>query len=127
LKPGALNTFKNMKLTSYQGNCILVNQNTNPERHGVSGNDGLLMCNPPEVRNKVMAEHAALVLVEAALQKISDGNTMESSGKVQYNEIDVIQEHYKIARIALANLTAVRANEATKPNLPAPTFPHGRW
>jgi hypothetical protein len=52
-----------MKLEIYQANLVIVNQNTDPKRHGVCGNDGLISFNPPQLRDQFMAEHAALVAV----------------------------------------------------------------
>lgn len=55
-----------MKLETYQANLVIVNQNTDPKRHGVCGNDGIISFSPPILRDAFMAEHAALVAVAEA-------------------------------------------------------------
>jgi hypothetical protein len=49
-----------MKFKAYQANAVIVNANTDPKRHGVCGNDGIITFQPPELRDKFLAEHLSL-------------------------------------------------------------------
>jgi hypothetical protein len=51
---------------------VVVNQNTDPKRHGVCGNDGLIIFQPEQLRDQFMAEHAALVAVAEAARDVLD-------------------------------------------------------
>jgi len=65
-----------MKLESYQANVVIVNMNTNPERRGVCGNDGLITFNPPSLRDQFMAEHRSLVAAAEAADKVIKANNV---------------------------------------------------
>lgn len=92
-----------MKLETYQANLVIVNQNTDPKRHGVCGNDGIISFNPPQLRDTFMAEHTALVAVAEAAKAIDGDNSYwwQEVGEVKSSELTS----------ALANLAAVRAGQ----------------
>lgn len=77
-----------MKLESYQANVVIVNMNTNPERHGVCGNDGLITFNPPSLRDQFMAEHRSLVAAAEAADKVIKASNVLGSSAARYQDRD---------------------------------------